>query len=207
MSSRLCTKVRCHLGLWRNSGGRFQGVKDQRRSGCRKGEADPGARQPASGFCAPMRPQKTLRTSTASTVLRQLPNRETMEEDVAMKSKPALAAETLLRGVRVQLENAKHDLRMLRATINRTKEAIRTSREAIVSTNPLLQPDEGFDTGVEAVGQLDFSQQAIPNTASGPYRSRPIEQQNLNSGLLPYEHRTKRSGETAAHDSQNDSRD
>ena len=78
-------------------------------------------------------------------------NRRDDSEGVAMKFKHALAAaETRLKGVSVQLENAEHDLRTLRATINRTNETIRTSREAIVRTNTLVQPGETLDKDVEA---------------------------------------------------------
>ena len=60
-----------------------------------------------------------------------------------MKSEQAKsAAETLLRGIRVQLETAEHELQTLRETINRTNEAVRRSREAILRTNILIQPDE-----------------------------------------------------------------
>jgi len=72
-----------------------------------------------------------------------------------MKSKHALAAaRTLLRGVRIQLEHAEYDLRTLRATIHRTSEAIRTSREAIVRTNMLVHPDEKSKLAVGERGCL-----------------------------------------------------
>jgi hypothetical protein len=82
--------------------------------------------------------------STASTLVWWRTNSESISRGlVGMESKQVLStAETLLRGVSVQLENAEHDLRMLRATIKRTNEVIRSSREAIVRTDALVQPDE-----------------------------------------------------------------
>jgi len=63
-----------------------------------------------------------------------------------MKSKQAKAAvERLLTGMNFQLRNAENDLRSIRATIERTYEAIRSSREALVPTNTLVYPNEGFD--------------------------------------------------------------
>lgn len=63
-----------------------------------------------------------------------------------MKSKQAIAAaEALLRDTSFQLEAATKELNGLRATLERTKATIRSSREAIVRTNKLVQPDEWPD--------------------------------------------------------------
>ena len=58
-----------------------------------------------------------------------------------MKSKRAQAAtDLLLRCIGIQLEDAQSQLQSLRATVNRTNETIRSSREAILGTNTLVQP-------------------------------------------------------------------
>jgi len=71
-----------------------------------------------------------------------------------MKSEQTKAgAEAVLRGIRTQLENAQLDLRSMEATIERTNETIRTSREALAHTNALIHKMKGLRSIAETDGQ------------------------------------------------------
>lgn len=70
-----------------------------------------------------------------------------------MTSEQAKAAvEEVLRGISVQLTYAGHQLRSFTAMIKRTNQAIRSSREALVRTNTLVQPNERSDRELKRVG-------------------------------------------------------
>jgi len=72
-----------------------------------------------------------------------------------MKSDQAKSvSETLLKGIRKQLEAAEQQLQRFRAAINRTNEAIRNSREAIARTNTLVQPGERSSTVASKGGEV-----------------------------------------------------
>lgn len=68
------------------------------------------------------------------------------QASVIMKPEyPIAAVDEILRAISVQLKYADHELQSLTAMINKTNQAIRSSREALVRTNMLIPPEERSD--------------------------------------------------------------